>query len=126
MAQDARRYMCTHVKSSHQAPKGFLHPLKLPHRPRSHIAIDSVVGLPESNGNTVIMTIIDHFLRMAHFILITKLSSAAETGELLVQHVFCLHGLTQDIVSDRGPQFTSQVWRSFCTPPASHQDTTQS
>ena len=51
---------------------------------------------------------------MAHFILIAKLPSAAEMGELLVQHVFRLHRLPQDIVSDRCRQFTLQVWRSFC------------
>lgn len=34
---------------------------------------------------------------------------AAETGELLVSQVFCLHGLPNDKVSDQGPQFTSRV-----------------
>ncbi|KAJ8381441.1 hypothetical protein SKAU_G00022190 [Synaphobranchus kaupii] len=34
--------------------------------------------------------------------------------ELLVLHVVRLHGIPSDIVSDRGPQFSSQVWRAFC------------
>lgn len=29
----------------------------------------------------------------------------AETGELLVEHVFCLHRIPRDIVSDRSPPF---------------------
>lgn len=29
-------------------------------------------------------------------------------------HVFRLHGIPRDIVSDRGPQFTSRVWRCLC------------
>lgn len=37
-----------------------------------------------------------------------------ETANLLVQHVFCLHGISSDKVSDRGPQFSSQVWKAFC------------
>lgn len=37
-----------------------------------------------------------------------------ETGDLLMQYVFHLHGLPRDIVSDRGPWYTSRVWRSFC------------
>ena len=53
IAQDARRHIaactvCARGKSSHQAPTGFLYPLDLPHRPWSHIAVDFVVGLPES------------------------------------------------------------------------------
>ena len=29
-------------------------------------------------------------------------------------HLFCLHGIPQDIVSDWGPQFASQIWKAFC------------
>ncbi len=37
-----------------------------------------------------------------------------ETAQALFQHVFRIYGLPEDIVSDRGTQFTSQVWRAFC------------
>ncbi|KAK3535704.1 hypothetical protein QTP70_020556 [Hemibagrus guttatus] len=37
-----------------------------------------------------------------------------QTAEALFQHVFHNFGLPEGIVSDRGPQFTSRVWRSFC------------
>ena len=33
----------------------------------------------------------------------------------MVQHVFQIHGLPVDMVTDRGPQFTSQFWKLFCT-----------
>ena len=48
------------------------------------------------------------------FIGLPKLPSAHETAGLLTNHVFRLHGIPVDIVSDRGPQFISQVWKSFC------------
>lgn len=32
-----------------------------------------------------------------------------------VQDVFRFHGIPLDIVSDRGPQFISQVWKAFCS-----------
>ncbi|KAK3563921.1 hypothetical protein QTP86_004863 [Hemibagrus guttatus] len=35
-------------------------------------------------------------------------------AKALFQHVFHNFGLPEDIVSDRGPQFTSRVWKSFC------------
>lgn len=37
-----------------------------------------------------------------------------EIGDLLVCHVFHLHSIPRDIKSERGPQFTSRVWQSFC------------
>jgi len=76
--------------------------------------VDFVSGLPPSAGNSVILTIIDRFSKAVHFVPLSKLPSALETAELLVHHVFRLHGIPMDIVSDRGPQFSSQVWRAFC------------
>lgn len=119
MTADTRSFVlacveCNRSKSSHQPPAGKLRPLPVPHRPWSHIALDFVTGLPPSKGNTVILTIVDRFSKAAHFIALPKLPSAQETAQLLVNHVFRLHGIPSDIVSDRGPQFTSQVWRVFC------------
>lgn len=41
------------------------------------------------------------------------LPTAMESAELLFQHVFRYFGIPEDIVSDRGPQFISRVWKSF-------------
>ncbi|KAI2655821.1 Transposon Tf2-6 polyprotein [Labeo rohita] len=40
--------------------------------------------------------------------------SAKTTAELILEHVVRLHGFPQDIVSDRGPQFTAKFWQAFC------------
>ncbi|KAI3367172.1 hypothetical protein L3Q82_008231 [Scortum barcoo] len=42
---------------------------------------------------------------MTHFIHLTKLPSAKEIASVMIHHVFRIHGLSTDIVSDRGPQF---------------------
>uniref|UniRef100_A0A3P9BXA9 Gypsy retrotransposon integrase-like protein 1 n=1 Tax=Maylandia zebra TaxID=106582 RepID=A0A3P9BXA9_9CICH len=119
LTQDTREYVtactvCTRNKPSNQPPAGQLHPLSTPSRPWSHIALDFITGLPPSAGNTVILTIIDRFSKVAHFIALPKLPTALETARLLATHVFRLHGIPEDIVSDRGPQFTSRVWKEFC------------
>lgn len=91
-----------------------LRPVPIPKCPLSHIALDFVTGLPPSSGNTVVLTIVDWFSKAVHFVALPQLPSALETAQLLTQHVFWLHGIPLDIVSDRGPQFTSRVWKEFC------------
>lgn len=120
MAKDAKEYVsacstCARNKLSNRPPPGLLQPLPTPARPWSHVSLDFVTGLPPSAGNTTILTIIDRFSKAAHFIALPKLPSALETARLLTSHVFRLHGIPEDIVSDRGPQFTSRVWREFCS-----------
>ena len=71
-------------------------------------------GLPDSKGNNTILTVVDRFSKMVHFVALPKLPSAAETADPLISQVVRLHGIPQNIVSDRGPQFTSGVWKAFC------------
>ncbi len=105
---------CNMSKSSHQLPAGLLQPLPIPQRPWSHIAIDFVTDLPPSRGHTTILTVIDRFSKACHLILLPKLPTALETAESLCDHIFRFYGLPEDIVSDRGPRFTSRVWSAFC------------
>ena len=107
--------VCNQHKTSRQAPAGLLQPLPVPHRPWSHISMDFVTGLPSSEGHTVILTIVDRFSKMAHFVPLPKLPSAKGTAQLVLLHIFRLHGLPVDVVSDRGPQFASVFWKEFCS-----------
>uniref|UniRef100_A0A8C1MYK4 Gypsy retrotransposon integrase-like protein 1 n=1 Tax=Cyprinus carpio TaxID=7962 RepID=A0A8C1MYK4_CYPCA len=119
MAEDVRRFVgacpvCAQNKSSNSPPAGLLMPLPIPSRPWSHIALDFVVGLPPSSGNTVVLTVVDRFSKAVHFVPLPKLPSAKETARVVIDHVFRIHGLPEDVVSDRGPQFVSHFWREFC------------
>ena len=120
MARDIKNYVtgcptCAQNKVQHCAPSGQLHPLPVPQRPWSDISLDFVTGLPPSEGNTVILTVVDRFSKMVHFVPLAKLPSAKETAEIVLAQVFRLHGLPRDLVSDRGPQFVSAFWKEFCT-----------
>ncbi len=106
--------VCNMSKSSHQRPAGLLQPLPVPQRPWSHIAIDFVTDLPNSRNYTTILTVIDRFSKACRLVPLPKLPTAFETAEALLEHVFRFYGLPEDIVSDRGPQFTSRVWKAFC------------
>ncbi len=94
--------VCNISKSGHQCPAGLLQPLPIPQRPWSHVAIDFVTDLPSSNHFTTILTVIDRFSKACRLIPLTKLPTAFETAEALMQQVFRFYGLPEDIVSDRG------------------------
>uniref|UniRef100_A0A8C1TGE2 Gypsy retrotransposon integrase-like protein 1 n=1 Tax=Cyprinus carpio TaxID=7962 RepID=A0A8C1TGE2_CYPCA len=119
MARDVRDFVlacsvCASGKSSNRPPDGLLQPLSVPSRPWSHIALDFVTALPPSNGMTVVLTVVDRFSKAAHFIPLPKLPTAKETAVTVLDHVFRLHGLPVDVVSDRGSQFISRFWKEFC------------
>ncbi|KAL0185658.1 hypothetical protein M9458_017328, partial [Cirrhinus mrigala] len=106
--------ICTRSKTTNTPSTGELQPLPIPKRPWSHISIDFVTGLPESQGKNTILTIVDRFSKAVHLVALTGLPSAKTTAELILEHVVHLHGFPKDIVSDRGPQFTAKFWQAFC------------
>ncbi|KAI2667669.1 Transposon Tf2-9 polyprotein [Labeo rohita] len=105
--------VCNTTKVPRRLPAGLLQPLPIPQRPWSHLAIDFITDLPPSLGHTTILTIVDRFSKGCRIIPLPKLPTAMETAELLCNWVFRIYGLPEDIVSDRGPQFTSRLWASF-------------
>ncbi len=118
MARDIREFVlacsvCARGKTSNRPPEGLLQPLSVPSRPWSHIALDFVTALPPSQGNTVVLTVVDRFSKADHFIPLPKLPSAKETAATVVDHVFRIHGLPADVVSDRGPQFVSKFFVDY-------------
>lgn len=119
MGQDFRRFVlaccvCAQNKFSDRPPIGLLQPLPIPSHPGSHIALDFVSGLPPSRGSTVILMVVVRFFKAVHFVPLPKLPSAKETAQLVIGHVFWIHGLTVDMISDRGPQFVSRFWQEIC------------
>lgn len=92
---------CAQSKASYHPPAGLLRSLPALSCPWSHIAVDIVTGLPLSGGHSIILTIVDRFSKVV--------PSVSETADLLTPHVFQLHSLGTDIVSDWGSQFASQA-----------------
>ncbi len=118
MARDVGRYVkgcsvCAISSTPRKLPEGKLVPLPIPRRPWSHLGIDFATDLPPSDGYTTILVVVDRFSKWCKLIPLRGLPTALETAETLFQHVFRNFGLPEDIVSDRGSQFTSRVWRAF-------------
>ncbi|KAK3531883.1 hypothetical protein QTP70_034386 [Hemibagrus guttatus] len=105
---------CAQTRTSRQLPEGLLEPLPIPQRPWSHLSVDFLTDLPDSGGHTAVLVVVDRFSKGCKLIPLKGLPSAMQTAEALFLHVFRNFGLPEDIVSDRGPQFTSRVWESLC------------
>lgn len=85
---------CT-VQGTPNSTTDKLLPLPIPQRLWSHLAIDFVTDLPCSQGNTVIMVLIDRFSK----------SDSPLRSPLSLR--------TAELICDQGDQFTAQVWSSF-------------
>jgi len=101
---------CARNKVNRHKRYDLLRPLEVPDRPWKSIEIDFLCGLPESKKHTVIMVVVDRFSKMIHLIPFKVLPNAEETARAFIKNIFRLHGLPDDIYTDRGSQFTSELW----------------
>jgi IS30 family transposase len=76
--------------------------------------MDFIVGLSRTQkGNNSIWVIVDRLTKVAHFLAVKANYSVSRLAELYVDNILKLHGASKSIVSDRGPQFTAQSWKSL-------------
>jgi hypothetical protein len=102
------------VKAEHQRPTSLLQPLETPTWNWDDISIDFIVGLPRTQkGNNSIWVVVDRLTKVAHFLPVKANYSVSRLAELYVDNILKLHGDPRSIVSDRGPQFTAQFWKSL-------------
>src|SRR5712671_1998107 len=82
--------------------------------PFQQIAMDLIIGLPESNRHNSILTIVDHGCSCAAvFLPCTKEISSPKIAQLYFDHVYRWFGLPKQIISDRDPRFTSHFGRAL-------------
>jgi hypothetical protein len=103
---------CQRNKARRHKPYGLLQPLPVPVKPWHTVTFDFIVKLPKtSQGNDSICVFVDKLTKMVHFVACKEKVSAREFAELYVDHVFRLHGLSREIITDRDTRFTSAFWQ---------------
>ena len=70
-----------------------------------------MTDLPVLKGFDAILTIVDQYTKMAHFLRCTKAITSEDTAEVVMREVFGHHGLPDSIINNRGPQFVSKFWK---------------
>jgi len=73
--------------------------------------MDFITDLPKSDGYNTILVVIDRLTKMSHFILCSKDLDARQFANLFMREIVRLHGLPDDIITDRGTLFTSALWK---------------
>jgi hypothetical protein len=97
-------------KTEHLHSTGLLQPLHVPHQVWSDIAIDFIEALPKVGGKSIILTVVDRFSKMVHFIPLSHPYSASSVVKAFFDNIIHLHGIPCSIVSDRDPVFTNKFW----------------
>jgi hypothetical protein len=70
--------------------------------------MDFIEALPKVHGRSVILTVVNHFSKYAHFIALNHPYSAASVT--FFDDIVRLRGFPTSIVSDRDSAFTSHMW----------------
>lgn len=58
--------------------------------------------------------VVDQLTKQSHFFAHNDTCTATDVAEIFYNHVFKLHRLPRQIISDRGTQFASKVFQEFC------------
>ena len=69
------------------------------------ISVNLIMELPQSHGYDFILVAVDHLSKQAHFIATTSDITSLRVTRLFRDSVWKLHGLPEEVISDRGPQF---------------------
>ena len=93
----------------HRHTKAPLAPFVVPERRFDHLNVDLVGPLPPSRGYTHLLTIVDRATRWPEAIPLSS-TTAAEVARAFIGCWVARFGTPGDISSDRGSQFTSELW----------------
>jgi len=72
--------------------------------------MDFNIGLPKSEGKSVIMVVVDRITKYAHFCALSHPFKASTIYTSFMEKIWKLHGNPKIIVSDRDPIFTGNFW----------------
>jgi len=92
---------------------GKLMPNHIPDHHWQTISVDLITELLRSHRYDTIMVVVDCLSKRAHAILTTSDVTASGIAQLFRDHVWKLHGLPEEVISDQGTQFVSNFMRSL-------------
>ena len=75
--------------------------------------MDLITDLPTSHGHKALMVVVDHLSKCARVIPTTSDVNSVGVTHHYRDHVWKLHGLPEEVISDWGTQFISQFMQEL-------------
>jgi transposase InsO family protein len=119
MAEDVKQFvktceLCQRTKHGPNKTPGLLQPLSVPSARWKEISMDFMTKLPLTpRGHTALLVVVDRLTKRAHFLATTDDITAEQTAKLFFSQIIRLHGIPDNIVSDRDPKFTADFWQAL-------------
>lgn len=118
MSQFVKNYVkgcatCQQTKINTHPMQEPLHPTEIPTQPFQIVTQDLVTGLPESEGYDSILTITNRSTKTLIGEACNSTINAPGVANILIKSVVSKYGPAEKIISDRGPQFASQVMKAI-------------
>jgi len=102
---------CQHNKVPRHARWGLLQPFEMAYTAWNSISTDFITQLPESQGYTQIMVVVDRFPKMAYFIGLLTNATPKDVTNVFLRDVWKLHGLPTENISDMDAKISRGFWQ---------------
>jgi len=98
---------------TNEKPAGLLQPLPIPEFRWQSVLMGFITELPKARaGHTAILVFVDRLSKMVHFAPCWNDIGSQEFAQIFLRVIFAKHGLPTGVVTDRGTQSTSALWKS--------------
>ena len=103
---------CNRAKSSTKR-RICIHPNECPKGPFHSVTMDFIVDLPEVEGKSQVLVVVDRFSKKLFTIPMKGTATAIEVANKLFKHIFRERGLPLQIISDRDTKSVSKIWKNL-------------
>jgi len=104
---------CQRMKNRAEELAGKVKLSEVPEKLWTHLMVDFIMKLPVVAGKNAILVVCDKLSKMIHFVATTEGTLAEGLVRLFRDNIWKLHGLSESVVSDRGPQFAAELTKEL-------------
>jgi len=118
VTKEMKRYVegcdaCQCNKNHIEQPAEKLMPNSIPEKPWIHISADFITKLPLAQKYDLILVVVDRLTKMVYFIPTIEKTMVKGLARLFRDNVWKLYSLPESIISNRGPQFATELMQEL-------------